>query len=172
MRKQGRTDSPRWGAFLHGENPGYTTRHVDREPLYDEDLPSTIGAEQAPDLEARQERQQRYRWDRSPERFEPEPGDNEFMSDRDRYGAARWEQEEWRGRGDFEDTDFRQQGKPWDWDNTGDSPAARFHEDQRFYAGVPGERERGGVDDPDDDRAPGRGDRAARGMRNRWGRRS
>ena len=153
MRKQGRTDSPRWGAFLHGENPGYTTRHVDREPLYDEDLSSTIGAERL-------------------ERFETDAGDNQFMSDRDRFGAARWEQEEWRGRGDFEDTDFRQQGKPGDWDNTGDSPAARFHEDQRFYAGVPGERERGGVDDPDDDRAPGRGDRASRGLSNRWDGRS
>jgi hypothetical protein len=147
-RRNERRPSPRWGSFLHGDQPGYVARHhVDREPVYDEDL--------APSRDTRGERS--------------DHDDSRFMSDRDREGAARWEREEWRGRGDFEDTDFRTQGRPGDWDNTWDSPAARFGEERRFYAGVPGERERGGTDEPGDERAPGRGDDSSRGRRRPWG---
>lgn len=144
--------SPRWGAALRGEAPPVQAKSGE-EPVRDEDMaPPAETADGAQPV--------------------ADPEDNRFMSDRDRNGAARWEREEWRGRGDFEDTDFRARGKPWDWDNTGDAPAARFGEERRFYAGLPGERERGGVDKPDDDRAPGRGDGASRGLRDRWGRKS
>lgn len=152
MARQPKQDrSPRWGDSLHADTPP-SARPVDDEPVLDDDL--------APPAEA---------GDAAPEAL-PDAGDSEFMSDRDRSGAARWEREQWRGRGDFEDTDFRARGKPWDWDNTGDSPAARFGEERRFYAGLPGERERGGIDNPDDHRAPGRGDGAAKGLRDSWGR--
>jgi hypothetical protein len=144
-RRNERRPGPRWGEFLHGEQPGRVARHrVDHAPVYDEDLAPSRGP-------------------RGIQR------DDRFMSDRDRHGAARWEREEWRGRGDFEDTDFRTQGRPWDWDNTGDTPASRFGEQRRFYAGVPGERERGGTDEPGDERAPGRGDDSSRGRRRPWG---